>query len=74
MKWGTFIGVMVIIAAIFAYEWPRMKQLPKKDKAAFIALLSIGWILTLFDLQNMAGPATVLETIFKPFSKLLDTR
>jgi hypothetical protein len=72
MRWGVLIGTTIIIAAIVAYEWPKMKLYPSKDKASFIVLLSLGWILAQFDLQYMAGPVTMLESIFKPVSKLFN--
>ncbi|WP_309121063.1 hypothetical protein [Paenibacillus sp.] len=73
MKWGDFLGVTAMMGFIIAYEWPKMKQIPKKDKTAFVILLMIGWGLAMFDLQHMAGPATILEYVFKPFSKILET-
>jgi hypothetical protein len=72
MRWETFLSTTAIMAAIAAYEWPRMKKHPKKDKASFVVLLSAGWILAQFDLQNMAGPVTILKAMFEPFSKMLN--
>jgi len=72
MRWGVLIGTTLIIVAIVAYEWPKMKLYPRKDKASFIVLILLGWILAQFDLQYMAGPVTLLETIFKPVSKLIN--
>ncbi|QMV44723.1 hypothetical protein [Cohnella cholangitidis] len=72
MNWRVMIGTAVVIAAIVAYEWPKMKHYPRKDKASFIVLILLGWILAQFDLQYLAGPTTLLESIFKPVSKLLN--
>lgn len=72
MRWGVLIGVTAIMALMFAYEWPRMKKNPKKDKIAFVVLILIGWILAMFDLPNMTGPTTWIETIFKPFGKIME--
>ncbi|MDF2717222.1 MAG: hypothetical protein K0R28_4147 [Paenibacillus sp.] len=72
MKWSTMIAVTVVLGLIFWYEWPKMKRSPKKDKAVFVTLLSISWILSLFDLRNMAGPTTLIESLFRPLSAMLE--
>ncbi|MFF2875769.1 hypothetical protein ACFVR2_05545 [Gottfriedia sp. NPDC057991] len=71
MKWGAFIGTAVVVSLIFFFEWTRMKQSPKKDKIGFILLLFIGWIFSLFNLQQMDGPITWVEAIFKPLEKYM---
>jgi hypothetical protein len=63
--------MMVIIAIIILFEWPKMKQYPKKDKQVFIMLLFIGLSLCLFDLPYISGPITWLETLFKPFADIM---
>ncbi|WP_243291620.1 hypothetical protein [Bacillus sp. FJAT-47783] len=72
MKWDTFMIAILVIFAIIAYEWPKMKQNPLKDKAAFLTLLLLAGVLSLFDLPNMAGPPTFIEWIFKPISKIME--
>ncbi|TMV48916.1 hypothetical protein FE783_14675 [Paenibacillus mesophilus] len=72
MRWSGMIAVTVIIGLIFLYEWPKMKRSPKKDKAVFVTLLSVCWVLSLFDLRSMAGPTTLIESLFKPFSEMLE--
>jgi len=72
MRWDVFLGSTVAIGAIFAFEWPKMKRHPLKDKAAFLVLLLFGWGLAQFDLQYMSGPVTFLEAVFRPFSKMLN--
>lgn len=72
MKWGLILGMTVVAALMFLYEWPRMKHLPKKDKITFITLVFIGWFLAMFDLPNIPGPTTLIETIFEPLGKLLE--
>ena len=52
VRWGAFFATTVIVALIILYQWPRMKQNPKKDKLAFITLLLIGWVLSMFDLPT----------------------
>lgn len=72
MKWGAFISITAVVTLIILYEWARLKQAPKKDKIAFFLLLFIVWVLSMFNLQQMAGPVTLVEAIFKPFSQFLE--
>lgn len=71
MKWGIFSVTFVVILLIIFWGWPRIKDYPKKDRIAFMTLLCIGGILSLFDLPNIPGPVTLLETFFKPFHVIL---
>lgn len=36
---------------------------------AFIMILFIGWVLSLFDLPHIPGPITALDNLFKPLSQ-----
>lgn len=72
MRWSVILGVTFIVLLIVLFEWPRMKDHPRRDKITFAGLLLIGWVLSLFDLQNLAGPSTFVEMIFKPISVILE--
>ncbi|MBU8880851.1 hypothetical protein BGM26_18010 [Bacillus sp. FJAT-29790] len=72
MKWGIFLGVLLFIGLIGVYERPKMKKYPRKDKIAFFTLLTMAGILSLFDLPNMPGPVTFLESIFKPIRRFME--
>ncbi|MGG1661074.1 hypothetical protein [Brevibacillus sp. NRS-1366] len=72
MKWGLFLGMSALVGLIILLEWPKLKPLPQKDKVSFFTLLFIGWFLSMFDLPNLPGPTSVLETMFKPLSKMLE--
>ena len=65
MRWGAFFATTVIVALIILFQWPRMKQNPKKDKMAFLILLLIGWGLSMFDLPHMGGPTAWIESSFQ---------
>lgn len=72
MRWGIFLGTTVIVALIILYEWPRIKQNPKKDKVAFVMLLFIGWGLSMFNLAHMTGPTIWVEAFFEPFGRFME--
>ncbi|RST74415.1 hypothetical protein D4T97_011730 [Siminovitchia acidinfaciens] len=65
------MGTIVIVTVIIFLLWPRMKQIPKKDKRAFFVPLPIGLVLSMFDLQHMKGPVTLIEDIFKPIGQFM---
>lgn len=67
MKWGAFFATMIIVMIIVFLQWPKMKTNPKKDKTAFIILLAIGLLLSMFNLQYIKGPSAVRQFLFKPF-------
>lgn len=72
MRWGAFLLTSGIVVLIILYQWPRMKQNPRKDKMAFVSLLLIGWILSMFDLPHMSGPTSWIEALFKPFGRFME--
>ncbi|WP_207205095.1 hypothetical protein [Peribacillus sp. TH16] len=62
----------VIVALIILYEWPKIKQNPKKDKMAFFSLLLMGLVLSMFNIQQMSGPSAWIVTFFKPFGEFME--
>ncbi|WP_232732362.1 hypothetical protein [Bacillus sp. mrc49] len=72
MKWAAFLSTAFIIILITLYEWPRMKQKPVKDKLALISLLLIGLLLSMFNLQEMAGPTSWIEAMFRPLGEFME--
>lgn len=72
MKWGTFFITGMLIFLILLLQWPKMKNSPIKDKLAFISLLLIGWVLSMFDLMHISGPVSWLDTLTKPLTRLLE--
>lgn len=72
MKWGLFLGMSTLVGLIILFEWPKLKPLPRKDKVSFFTLMFIGWFLSMFDLPNVPGPTSVIETLFKPLAKMLE--
>lgn len=72
MKWGLFLGMTALVGVIILFEWPKLKPLPRKDKVSFFTLMFIGWFLSMFDLPNIPGPTSMIESLFKPLSRMLE--
>ncbi|MCY9666760.1 hypothetical protein M5X11_17795 [Paenibacillus alginolyticus] len=74
MKWGAIVGISVIVALMVLYEWPKMDQKQMKEKAAFLALSGVGFILAilLVFFPDMPGPTDLVNMIYKPFGQILE--
>lgn len=72
LKWGLVAGMSALVCILFAIEWPRLSRLPRRDKMTFIALVFIGWVLSMFDLPNLPGPTTMINEIFEPLGHYLE--
>lgn len=74
MKWGALGSITTIVILMTLFEWPRIRQNRKKDKAAFIVVLSLvcmlAVLLTYF--PGLPGPDDWVEAIYKPLGKLLE--
>jgi CDP-diglyceride synthetase len=72
MKWRFLLGILLIVALMIKYEWPKINQ--KKEKAAFAVLTAIGCLLAVFLVlyPNLPNPTQILETIYRPLGKLLE--
>jgi hypothetical protein len=74
MKWITVIGITVCVVHIFLYVWPKMDRNQKKEKAAFVILTTMGWLLAILLLffPDMPGPTQMIDMLFKPLGKMLE--
>ena len=45
MKVGGILGVTVLLALIFLYQWPTLKKNERKVKIVFFALMLVNWVL-----------------------------
>ncbi|MGN7470575.1 hypothetical protein [Brevibacillus sp. SAFN-007a] len=72
MRWAQIVAMSAFACMLFAIEWPRLARLPRRDKAAFVILLVVGWVLSLMDLRNLPGPTTFINAIFKPLGQYLE--
>ncbi|MBS4206486.1 hypothetical protein [Bacillus sp. FJAT-50079] len=71
MEWKVFFATMLIVFIIILFQWPKMKQHPKKDKGTFLILLFIALILSSLDLQRLPGPVTWVSTLLKPLGTFM---
>lgn len=76
MKWITVIAITVCVALVTLYEWPKMSHNQKKEKAAFVTLTATGWLLAILLLffPDISGPSQMIEKLFKPLGKMLETK
>ncbi|AOH53496.1 hypothetical protein ABE28_003960 [Peribacillus muralis] len=72
MRWAAFFSTAFIVTVIILYEWPKIKRKPAKDKIALISLLLIGLLLSMFNLQEMAGPTSWIEALFRPLGEFME--
>jgi multisubunit Na+/H+ antiporter MnhB subunit len=64
----------VIIIFMFLFQWPKININQKKEKAAFITLTILGWLLInfLFIFPNTPGPTEFIDFMYKPLGRLLE--
>lgn len=74
MKWGAILWITVIVAFMVLFEWPKMNPKEKKEKAAFLGLSAMGWMLgvLLVFFPDLPNPTQLFDTIFKPLGKMLE--
>lgn len=70
MNW-VFWGATAAVILIFCSEWPKLKQKPFRDRATFVTLLLIAWVMFYFDLPHTPGPTQLLQALYNPLIKLL---
>ena len=76
MKWITIVGITICVVVIALYEWPQMEQNQKKEKAAFVTLTAMGWLLAILLLffPDMPGPTQMIEKLFAPLGRMLENK
>ncbi|WP_134701155.1 hypothetical protein [Ammoniphilus sp. YIM 78166] len=74
MKWGAIVGATFIVSLMTLYEWPKLNRKQKKEKAAFVALTGMGWLLAILlaHFPELPSPTKVVEAVYKPLGKLLE--
>jgi multisubunit Na+/H+ antiporter MnhB subunit len=74
MKWGAVFAIVIIAILMTLFEWPKINQNQKKEKAAFMIVTGIGCLLAILLIiyPEMPGPTQLVESIYKPLGKLLE--
>jgi hypothetical protein len=74
MKMVPLFFSTVIIIFMFLFQWPKININQKKEKAAFITLSLLGWLLInfLFIFPNAPGPTEFIDFMYKPLGRLLE--
>ncbi|WP_314003823.1 hypothetical protein [uncultured Paenibacillus sp.] len=74
MKFAAITGITVLMILMTLYEWPKMNPKQKKEKAAFLALAGMGWMLavTLIINPDMPGPTQIIDAIYRPLGMSLE--
>ncbi|MFK9093917.1 hypothetical protein [Bacillus salipaludis] len=74
MKWGPVFVSILIMIFMSLYQWPKLKKNKKREKAAFLSLLILGWALAilLIIFPDIPGPTQMIDWIYKPFGKILE--
>lgn len=74
MKWGSILGITLIITLMALYEWPKMNPKQKKEKITFVILSISGWLLAILLIlyPDISGPTQMIDLIFKPLGKMIE--
>lgn len=74
MIWISIAGLTLVVAMITVWEWSQVRRFPVRDKAAFVALMAVGWLLAvlLMLFPGLPGPSELVDKVFKPLGKLLE--
>ena len=74
MKWGPLLGCTTLIILIILFQWPKLNQDQKKEKAALIILSALGWIMAnlLLFFPDIPGPTELVDWIYRPLGKLIE--
>ncbi|MBW7477109.1 hypothetical protein K0T92_20545 [Paenibacillus oenotherae] len=68
MKASYFLCITLIVAFIYLLEWRGIPQNSLKERAAFLMLTSIGWLLAVLLLffPAISGPSRWIDALFSP--------
>jgi len=62
------IGVTLLVAAVFLYDYPRLRSGSRKEKAVFVIMAMTGWGLALLIMlfPELPGPTEMINYVTKP--------
>ncbi|PGY12943.1 hypothetical protein [Bacillus sp. AFS031507] len=74
MKWIMVLGITICMILIALFEWPKMSRNQKKEKAAFVTITAMGWLLAILLLffPDMPGPTQLIDKLFKPLGQIIE--
>lgn len=74
MTAGAIIGITLLAAAVFLWDWPKLSRQPLNVRTSFIAVTVLGWALAvlLVFFPELPGPTQLVDAIFKPLGKILE--
>jgi hypothetical protein len=72
-EWGARLGITLVVIVMTLLEWPKLQHL-QKEKAAFVTLTVIGYVIAVLLLfyPEMPGPTQMFDVIYRPFTKILE--
>ncbi|OCT12310.1 hypothetical protein A8709_31245 [Paenibacillus pectinilyticus] len=67
-------GLMLLCLALSAWQWYRIRRIPRAERIVYLSILGMCWILALilYLYPNLPSPTTMLDTLFHPLGKLID--
>jgi ABC-type Co2+ transport system permease subunit len=72
INWNTAFIFQILIWLVVLFEWKRLKRYSKTDRNTLVAILSLTAIMSLFYLDSLPGPITLLHYIFSPLGTLME--
>lgn len=74
MKWGPVFVIILIMILMLLFQWPKLGKKQKREKAAFLSLSILSWLLAilLIFFPEMPGPTQMIDWLYKPLGKLLE--
>ena len=73
MKGWTLLLFVIAAALIVMREWPRIGREQAKDRAMFMALVTLGLLLAVFlwCFPDTPGPTDLVDMMFRPLADWL---
>lgn len=73
MNWAKVLTVTVVSVLIVLFEWPKINQGRKKEKAALLVFTVIGWglWLLLIYFPDLPGPTHFVQYLLRPLGRML---
>ena len=73
INWTIVLIVQVLIWLIVIFEWKRLKNASKADRIIFVSILILATLMSFFNLENLPGPLTLLQYVFGPLGRIMNS-